>query len=142
MQLVLSDKIVLEIKASLPRPSFFAKFGEVSAYICLEGPAPTGAGLPFYERRKWQADIAIERQWWIGRLAASLSTPRYAGSKLMRKKFSLSARTMLLQLNRHTIFAIYGMPSEPRPTSAPWYEHRRSGPSHLFWFGRLAVTFE
>jgi hypothetical protein len=49
-------------------------FGHVSAYVCLEDPVPAAAGLPFYERRKWRTDIVTERQWWIGRLAASLAT--------------------------------------------------------------------
>jgi hypothetical protein len=53
---------------------------------------PARPHRPFYEDRKWQADIAIERQWWIGRLAASLSTPHRAGSALAKKLAKLVVR--------------------------------------------------
>jgi hypothetical protein len=85
MHLVLSDKLALDIKVSLPRPSFFVHVGQVSAYVCLEDAAPAAAGLPFYERRKWRTDIATERQWWIGRLAISLAMPRCTGSALAKR---------------------------------------------------------
>jgi len=84
----LLDKIVLEIKVSHPRPTLFVQFGRVCASVCFEDPALPGARLPFYEHRKWQADIAIERQWWIGRLAASLSTPRRAASSELAQKLA------------------------------------------------------
>jgi hypothetical protein len=85
MHLVLSDKIALDIKVSLSRPSFFVHVGQVSAYVCLEDTAPAAAGLPFYERRKWRIDIATERLWQIGRLAISLAMPRCTGSALAKR---------------------------------------------------------
>jgi len=85
MHFAVFDSILLEIKISLPRPGISVHFGQMSAYVCLEDSAPAAAGLPFYERRKWRTDIATERQWWIGRLAASLATPRYTGSALAKK---------------------------------------------------------
>ena len=85
MHFIVLGKIALEIKVSHPRPTLFVQFGQVSASVCLEDSAPPGTRLPFYEHCKWQADIAIERQWWIGRLAASLSTPRRAGSELAKE---------------------------------------------------------
>jgi hypothetical protein len=88
MHVALFDKIVLEIKVSHPRPTLFVQFGRVCAFVCLEDPAPPGARLPFYEHRKWRADIAIERQWWIGRLAASLSMPRRAASSELTQKLA------------------------------------------------------
>ena len=40
MHFVLSDKVALDIKVSLPRPSFSVHVGQVSAYVCLEDSAP------------------------------------------------------------------------------------------------------
>ena len=85
MRLVLLNKIALEIRVSHPRPTLLVRFGQLSAHVCLEDPAPPGTRLPFYEHRKWHADSAIERQWWIGALAASLSTPLRAGTELAKE---------------------------------------------------------